>query len=101
MTSVTKDIVRVLIDEGKLIESGFEIMRRMAISPDAPQIQIDEMRLAFMAGAQHLFGSMMTIMDSDELPTADDIRRMEAIQKELEDWEDTIMLRLGPAQGEG
>jgi hypothetical protein len=41
------------------------------------------MRWVFFAGAQHLFGSIMGIMDPGEEPTDADLRRMDQIDVEL------------------
>lgn len=73
-----------LTDEGKLIEAGW-VGLRISIFPDgAPKDQLEEMRKAFFAGAQHLFASIMTILDEDREPTAADLKRMSLISDELE-----------------
>lgn len=94
-------INRAAVDDGRLIETGFDALRALAIAKDAPQVQVDEMRLAFMAGAQHLWGSMMGFLDpgSDETPA--DFRRMQSIQDELDRWEQKIRLRIEPTKGDG
>jgi hypothetical protein len=75
---------RKLADRGKLIEAGWVGLRISTIPLDAPKIQVDEMRKAFMAGAQHLFASLMAVLDPGEEPTPDDMRRMDLIDKELQ-----------------
>jgi hypothetical protein len=70
-------------EQGKLIEAGWIGMQLACVPPDAPQIQLDEMRMAFFAGAQHLFGSIMNIMDPEGEPTEADLRKMELIDREL------------------
>jgi hypothetical protein len=72
-----------LADSGKLIEAGWIALRIAAIPADAPQIQLDEMRQAFFAGAQHVFHTMMRVLDPGEEPTANDLRRFELLDKEL------------------
>lgn len=74
---------RELTDQGKLIEAGWIGLRLMAISPDAPPTQLTEMRMAFFAGAQHLFSSIVTIMEAGEEPTQKDLDRMSQINDEL------------------
>jgi len=74
---------RELTEKGKLIEAGWVGLRVAAIPLDAPKIQLVEMRKAFFAGAQHLFASIMTIMDEDREPTEADLRRMDLIDAEL------------------
>ena len=74
---------RQLADDGKLIEAGWVGLRLAAIPPDAPAIQLTEMRQAFFAGAQHLFSSIMGVLDEGTQETADDLRRMDLIDQEL------------------
>lgn len=88
-------ITKELAEQGKLIEGGWAALRLMAIPPDAPDIQIRAMRMAYMAGAQHLWASIMAIFDSGEEPTQADLKKMELINTELEAWADTIRSRKG------
>jgi hypothetical protein len=76
-------------DEGKLIEAGWVGLMAAAIPADAPPRQIREMRMAFMAGAQHLFASIMAL-DGGEDATEADTRRLELIAKELEVFHEEI-----------
>jgi hypothetical protein len=78
-----EDLSRELVDKGQLIEAGWVSLRASVISPDAPDDQLREMRMAFFAGAQHLFGSIMTILDPGAEPTEADIKRMDDINNEL------------------
>jgi hypothetical protein len=91
-TRMLTEFSRKLVDQGKLIEAGFVGLLRAAVPPDAPPIQIDEMRNAFFAGAQHLFASLMTVLDrgEDDEPSQDDLRRMDLIQAELQEFIDTF-----------
>ena len=72
-----------LADQGKLIEAGWFSLMAIAIPADAPPVQVKEMRKAFMAGAQHLFASILSIMDPEDEPTEADLRRMDLINAEL------------------
>lgn len=80
---LARRVEKELADRGLIIAGGWAGFRVLVIPHDAPQIQIDEMRNAFYAGAQHLFASIMSILEPDAEPTADDLRRMELIDKEL------------------
>jgi len=71
-------------DQGRLIEIGWIALRFTAISDDAPEVQLNEMRYAFFAGAQHLLGSMMQILEPGEDATANDLGRMNLIAAELD-----------------
>jgi len=79
-----ESLTRELMNQGRIIEAGWVALRIAAVPPDAPQVQIQEMRKAFMAGAQHLFSSIMTCLDEDSEPTSGDLRRMDLIARELE-----------------
>jgi hypothetical protein len=74
---------RELVDKGKLIEAGWVGLRIAAIPPDAGKAQLESMREAFFAGAQHLFGSIMGFLDDDHEPTDADLRRMDNVNTEL------------------
>lgn len=73
-----------LIDEGKLLEAGWASLRAAAIDPNAPDIQLSEMRLAFFAGAAHVYSSIMAMLEPGEEPTDKDLARMQQIAAELE-----------------
>jgi hypothetical protein len=89
-----------LADEGRLIEAGWVSLRMLAVPPDAPQVQIDEMRMAFMTGAEHLFASIISILDPGEEPTDADLRRMDLIEKELAAFREEMQLRATRAKGQ-
>lgn len=73
-----------LVDRGLLMEAGWQGLRSIALPADASAVQLAEMRKAFFAGAQHLFATIMGILDPNEEPTAADMRRMDLIALELE-----------------
>lgn len=86
-------IVGNLIDEGKLLQGGFDSYRAILIPPDASMALIDALHFAFFAGAQHLFASIVTILGPDEEPTDKEMARMDSIEKELSDWAEGLKLR--------
>ena len=90
---------RELVDKGKLIEAGWVGLRLAAIPLDAGAVQLDEMRNAFFAGAQHLFGSLMDILEPDAEPTEKDMQRMDLIDQELRNFIKDFELRHGIAKG--
>lgn len=49
-----------------------------------PPVQLREMRQAFFAGSQHLFGSIMSFLNSGEEPTDANLARMSLIEMELQ-----------------
>lgn len=97
--TLAHELAKRLSDQGRLIEAGWIILRAMAVPPDAPEMQVNEMRYAFMAGAQHLFSSIMGTLDPDEEPTDADLRRLDLIHNELEAFRKEMELRHGGARG--
>lgn len=93
------DLTKEAADKGKLIETGFAAFALTVIPKDAPPVQLAEMQLAFMAGAEHVFSSIMNILDPDEQPSDDDMRRMTLIADELDQWRGRISERIQPSQG--
>jgi len=81
---LVKDVTRKLVDEDRLIEAGWITLKAVYIHPEAPPAQIEAMRNAFFAGAQHLFSSIMVMMDPEIDPTTKDLSRMQAISDELD-----------------
>jgi hypothetical protein len=72
-----------LADEGKLVEAGWVGLRLAVGLENAPAEQLREMRLAFLGGAQHLFSSIMSVLDPSSEPTDADLKRMHLIADEL------------------
>jgi len=78
-------------DKGKLVEAGWQAMRFLVVAPTAPENQLVEMRMAYFAGAQHVFASLMSLMGDDGgEPTADELRRVDLIHAELKEWENQM-----------
>jgi hypothetical protein len=71
-------------DKGMLIEGGWRAMAIVSGLTNAPINQLRDMRKAYMMGAQHLFSSIMVVMDPGGEATEADLRRMELIHIELE-----------------
>lgn len=88
------NLTKELTDNGKLIEAGFAIFADVVIPKDAPPVQLVETQLAFMAGAEHVWSSVLNMLDPDDEPTADDIRRMDLIQRELDEWRGKLSERV-------
>jgi hypothetical protein len=93
------ELTKELSNKGKLIEAGFAAFASFVISKDAPATQLDEMRIAFMAGAEHVWSSVMNMLDPGEEPTDADLRRMDLIQKEIDEWRIKLSDRINPVRG--
>lgn len=90
-----------LADEGMLIEAGWVGFRLSAIPQGAPKDQLSAMKIAFMAGAAHVFTAMIGIMDEDAEPTDADMERMQLIHEEMERFNQWYALRYGDVKGSG
>jgi hypothetical protein len=69
-----------------MMGARFELYRKLVIPPDAPQLQIDECRRAFVAGAVEVYRFLMdasTFVEGDE-PTDADMAMMKALNDELD-----------------
>lgn len=96
------ELCKRLVDQGKIIESAFPGLRlgeHPLVPATATAEEIENAKLIFMAGAQHLFGSIIAIMDQDREPTDRDLARMDAIDQELKGWTDLLKLRVWKAEG--
>lgn len=100
IAALAQEVSKRLSDEGRLIEAGWAAFRWLVLSPNAPEIQINEMRYAYMAGAQHLFSSILGILDPGQEPTDADMQRMDLIDKELLAFRDEMELRHGKPGGQ-
>ena len=98
---IADKLSKSLTDEGRIIEGGW-VGFCLAVTPKGqtmPQIQHDEMRKAFFAGAQHLFASILNILDPGSEPTDRDLRRMDLIHSELEEFGKGFELQYGRPDG--
>lgn len=59
---------------------------RKVVSPNAGEIQIKETKLAFYAGAGGLLGLIIENLDNESEPTEKDLKLMDSIGRELEDF---------------
>lgn len=81
--TIAEAVSKKLVDRGCLIEAGWQSLRTLSLPADAPPMQLEEMRNAFFAGAHHVFGTMINMLDPDKEPTDNDLRRMSMIHSEL------------------
>ena len=91
-------LTKRLTDNGRLVEAGF-VGFRATMSPDVPEAQIDDMRIAFYAGAAHIFRSVGAMMDDGAEPSDTEIERMGKLNAEIERFEQWFKLHYEPAKG--
>jgi hypothetical protein len=92
-------ISQELADKGLVIESGWQMYRLIALSQNTPTGELDRLKEAFFAGAQHLFGSIYSMMEPGTEETENDLRRMDGINAELERFSNTMKLKYGRPMG--
>lgn len=80
------ETVKRAADQGKLLEAGFLALVLVSMR-DATPDEVTRARLIYMAGAQHLFASLMAALDADSDPTPNDLMRMSLIDAELRAFE--------------
>lgn len=83
---LTQKLTESFADQGKLIEGGWQGFRLYMLPKDAPENQVLSMRLAFFGGAQHLFATIMNILEPGTEATEKDLDRMTLIHRELEEF---------------
>lgn len=76
-------IVKKLTDSGQLLSAAFEEIRFTYLPMDATADQIRVMHIIFMLGAQHLFASVLSMLDHGSEATENDMRRMMLVDNEL------------------
>jgi len=91
-------LTKELTDKGLLIEAGYAAFRLYCIPLHASKDQLEDMRIAFFAGAQHLYGSIMTVLDPGDEPSDADLNRMRVIHDELEVFRKDLEQRM-PTEG--
>lgn len=96
---LARELTHKLMDEGKIVEAGWAGLRVLWLHPDSPPHQVEALRWAFMAGAQHLFSSINVGLDEGEEPTDRDLKRFDLIAAELQRFAEEIKLGMRPPAG--
>ena len=82
-SEITEEITKKLADSGLIVEAGWVGFVQACKLNDAPPVQLNEMRLAFFAGAMHLFSSILNFLEPGHEATDKDLSRMDAVNDEL------------------
>lgn len=93
-------VTGIAADSGALVLAGWLAFQETMLKT-LPRAEHEKYRWAFMAGAEHLFSSIMNVMDAGEEPTEADMRRMEAIDREIQAWRKEAEIILMKAEGNG
>jgi hypothetical protein len=81
---------------GQVVAAGFAAFVAVLVKPETTPEVLDRYRVAYFSGAQHLFASIMSILDPGADPTEADLQRMTLIASELEAFCKELALRLTP-----
>lgn len=81
---LSDELAKTATDKGKLVEVGWIAMLAHVIPQGMEKEAVAMLRQSFFMGAQHLYASIMCILDPGREPTAQDMARMELIHNELE-----------------
>ncbi len=70
----------------KIIDAAWRSYAEQIIPANAPDVQRQECRRAFYAGAVSTFGGIMAMLDPGTEPTDADLQKMSALQEELDQY---------------
>lgn len=76
-------LTKKLLDDGRLLEAGWHIFRGTMLPAGLAPQSLDRIRLAYLAGAEHVFSSMLSGMDEGDAETDAEIKRMENLSIEI------------------
>ena len=83
--AMTDELTKISADRGQIVDIGWKAYRVVMLSRHAQSAEMEEQfRYAYFSGAQHLFASIMNVLDAGQEPTARDLERMSKIHDELE-----------------
>jgi hypothetical protein len=97
MRRIHDALAKGLIDRKTIIAGGYALYRQQVMPADAGPVQLAETEQAFFAGAQHLFASIMSVLDPGSEPTNADLQRMDFIAQELEAFGQKLAAKIAPA----
>lgn len=83
---IVESLTKEAADKGHIIEVGWIGYHFLVMGADASVAQAEEARRAFYSGAQHLFASVMTMLEEGQEPTEKDLQRMSNINDELNEF---------------
>ena len=89
--------IKGLSEMGRLIEGGWLAYRLKVVPMEASAVQVHECRLAFYAGAAHLFYGILAAMDDGVEDTEADLEKMNLIDVELKSFQIEMIKKMkGP-----
>jgi hypothetical protein len=90
---IAQEVTRDLMDKGLIIEAGWRSLELLWLL-NPTDVEREELRSAFFAGAMHLFHCLMIGLDDGEpIETDADMDKMAKIQAELAKFETHFRLK--------
>jgi hypothetical protein len=88
-------LTKELVDRGQIIEAGF-VGLKLHMLQAATDDEIEQARRIYYAGCQHVWASVMSMLDPGSEPTERDLDRMTLINNELDAWVESEKRRRRP-----
>lgn len=95
---IAEQLTKKYASEGRLIEAGWQTYRVLCLR-SAVNDSCGDLKEAFQAGAEHVFASMVNMLEADEEVTDNDLKRMDHLQAEVELIQRAFRLKYGKAEG--
>jgi hypothetical protein len=96
--ATVEKLTKELTDRGLLIEAGWMAFRLFVIDTDEEKFtprEIDMFRCSFFAGSQHLWASIISLLEEGTEPTDADMKRMDLINTELTNFVNSLKSKGG------
>jgi hypothetical protein len=95
---VAERLVKRLADQGQLVEAGWQTYRLLCLKMP-PHETRDDLHEAYLVGAEHVFASIINMLDPGQDETEADLTRMDRLHTELEPIRKTLTLKYGRPSG--
>jgi len=92
---IAKKLSCELADQGRLTEGGWKAFETMFLPTAVNEDQRHDMRIAFFAGAQHIFHTMVSIAEEGTEATPNDLSRFQKLDDELTEFAEYMAKHYG------
>jgi hypothetical protein len=83
-------ISKKFVEKGKFVEAGFVALCIISLPRNATSQQMAAWRVAYFAGAQHIFALLELLDHDDEEATPADLKMLDSVHTELEAFADSF-----------
>lgn len=92
------DLTNRMADQGQIVAGGFAAYRETMILGASPET-VAAHRLVWIAASDHLYSSMMLILNSESEPRDQEMRRMDILHAEIVALRNEMELTVAPIKG--